>query len=307
MRFGEAYLVDPALFPETRSGERWGNREVTIHLPGGPYRFSGLDGSQEEIVRERMGDLCSDNEAALPGVEMEVFRVPDSRFLEFDRRGWTYSLDIDCQPASVRIAGADFMGRFDWGPYLRGALWTSMGKKQLFIGVIENYFRILFSYRLLECGGAMIHSACVVDDGGAYLFVGTSGAGKSTIARLSCETGRSVLSDDLNALRLMGSESVVQKLPFGVDFGSTSTDRATYPLRGICRLQKGCKNKIQPMSRAESIASLLTCSPNVNINPHQQDRLVSNLETLTATVPTWVLTFSLAGGFWELLKKDCEV
>ena len=225
----------------------------------------------------------------------------------FDRRGWTYSLDIDSRPASVRIAGADFMGRFDWGPILRGAIWTSMRKKQLFQGVIENYFRILFSYRLLECGGAMIHSACVVDDGGAYLFVGTSGAGKSTIAKLSWETGRRILSDDLNALGLMESGSVVQKLPFGEDFGSTSPDRSTYPLRAICRLQKGPKNTIQHMSRAETIASLLTCSPNVNINPYQQGRLVSNLEELTSSVPTQVLTFSINGGFWDLLKKHCEV
>lgn len=305
MRFGEAYLANPDLFPATGSSDPWGDRQVMIHLPGGPYRFFGLNDSQEAMVRERLGIHCLDaDDGPRPSVEVEVFCVPGSHFLEMDRRGWTYDLDLECQPTSLRVAGMDFLGRLDWNSALSGALWTPKDTKQSFQGAFENFFRILFSYRLLECGGAMIHSACVVDDGEAYLFVGTSGAGKSTISRLSLETGRSVLSDDLNALSLMKDGSVVEKLPFTGDLGPSSTDLPSYPLRAICRLQKGDKNDIQPMSRAEAIASLVTCSPNVNVNPYRQDLLVANLQSLTRSVPTRVLTFSMDGDFWELLRNS---
>ncbi len=305
MRFGETYLANPELFPATGNGTPWGDRQVTIHLPGGPYRFSGLDDSQEATVRERLGVHCFDgDEGPRPSVEVKVFSVPGSLFLEMDRRGWTYDLDLECQPTSLRVAGLDFLGRLEWNPALSGALWTPKDTKRFFLGAFENFFRILFSYRLLECGGAMIHSACVVDDGEAYLFVGTSGAGKSTISKLSLETGRSVLSDDLNALSLMKDGSVVEKLPFTGDLGPSATDHASYPLRAICRLQKGENNDIQSMSRAEAIASLVTCSPNVNVNPYRQDHLVANLQSLTRSVPTRVLTFSMDGDFWELLRKS---
>lgn len=305
MRFGETYLANPDLFPTRESGDPWGDRQVTIHLPGGPYRFSGLNDSQEATVRERFGVAClAADDGPRPSVQVEVLSIPGSHFLEMDRRGWTYDLDLECKPTSLRIAGLDFLGRLDWNPTLSGALWTPKDTKEFFPGAFENFFRILFSYRLLECGGAMIHSACVVDDGEAYLFVGTSGAGKSTISRLSLETGRSVLSDDLNALSVMKDGSVVEKLPFTGDLGPSTTELASYPLRAICRLQKGEKNEIQSISRAEAIASLVTCSPNVNVNPYRQDHLVANLQSLTRSVPTRVLTFSMDGDFWELLTNN---
>ncbi len=306
MSFGKKYLISPHRFPASRRGETWGDRDVTIDLSGGPYRFEGLSRLQRDAVHHRFGNLCRKaNDGSPPSVNVPVYRAHQDDFRHFDQRGWEYNLDIDCRPTAVRIAGYDFVGRLDWNPELTGAIWTPVDKGASFHGVFENYFRILFSYRLMECRGVLVHSSCVVDDSGdAYLFFGPSGAGKTTVSRLSLDTGRQVLSDDMNAVTPSGDNTVIEKLPFFGDLGRTSTLEASYPLRAVCRLQKGENHKLQAMSRAEATAALLACSPNVNLNPFWQERLVSNLQALIQSVPVYFLTFARDGRFWEVLEKE---
>jgi hypothetical protein len=306
MSFGNKYLRIPKRFPERLRGVPWGEQHVTIDLSGGPYRFEGLSDLQKDAVYHRFGHLCLKADCgSLPSVIVPVYRAHQNEFRHFDQRAWEYSLDIDCQPTTVRIAGYDFMGRLDWNPELTGAIWTPVDKGSSFHGVFENYFRILFSYRLLECHGVLVHSSCVVDrEGGAYLFFGPSGSGKTTVSQLSLDTGRQVLSDDMNAVTPSDHNTVVEKLPFFGDLGPTSTLDASYPLRVVCRLQKGESHKLQVMSRAEATAALLACSPNVNLNPFWQERLVSNLQVLIQSVPVYLLTFARDGGFWDVLAEE---
>lgn len=302
MSFGATYLEYPDLFPARRGGERCGDRQVIVTLPGGPYAFSGLDPAQEQIVRERLDGYCrEEGDAAAAAVQTLVFRVAGADFLDIETRGWEYTLDLDYEPAAVRLAGLELMGRLDWNPALRGALWTSAFDRESFYGAFENFFRVLFAYRLLEGGGALLHSAGVVDGGGALLFLGRSGAGKSTLARLSLESGRTVLSDDMNALWPAEEGPSVARLPFTGDFPVRSSESGYYPLRAICRLQKGERNSLAPMRAAEALAALVACSPSVNRDPYRRERLLANLTALVRSVPTHVLTFSRAGGFWELL------
>jgi hypothetical protein len=316
--FGAAFLEYPDLFPARRAGERCGERELAVELPGGPYLFTGLDKTQEEIVRDRLGGHCRNpTEAGAFAVETQVFRVARRDFLEIDTRGWEYALDLDYQPSAVRMAGLELMGRLDWGgraepregspaaggqAVLRGGLWTSAGEEDAFYSAFENFFRVLFAYRLLDSGGALLHSAGVADNRGAFLFLGHSGAGKSTLARLSLESGRTILSDDMNALLPGEPGPALARLPFTGDFRAPSAAQPFYPLRALCRLEKGEGNCLAPMGAAEALATLVACSPSVNRDPYRQERLLANLTALVRSVPAHVLTFSVDGGFWELLE-----
>jgi hypothetical protein len=304
MSFGDRFLQYPDLFPARRSGEPWGDREVVLGLPGGPYRFSGLDRSQEREIKERMGDFLVEKASADNATHTRVYRAASSDFIDFQKRGWEYTLDVDCQPSYVRLAGLDFLGRLDWSPYLGGGLWTPVHEKERFRGAFENFARVLSSYRFLERGGALIHSAGVLQDGGAFIFVGRSGSGKTTLSRLSLESGRRVLSDDLNAVQPSEHGPFAQKIPFAGELGPTSTELDAYPLRAICRIEKGENNLLRPMGRAEAVATLTTCTPNVNQNRHWQDRLLRVHESLIQSVPTFVLTFSRKDDFWDVLEKS---
>lgn len=301
MTFAAEFLHTPDLFPGRRSGEAWGDRRVAIAVPGGPYVFSGLSADQEAGVRRRFGSLCGPGGA---GIETRVFAAPASDFREVDTRGWEYNLSMDFAPGSVRFAGLSLMGRIDWAPSLAGGLWTPQGEGDLFAPVLENFFRVLSAYRLLETGGVLLHSAAVAEgDGGAFLLLGPSGAGKTTASRLCEERGGLVLSDDLNAAVFGEAGARVEKLPFTGDLGDRAGGPLEVPLRAVLRLEKGSEDRLVPLSPARALAHLLAASPFTNRDPWREEALLTALERLARSVPAYTLVFSLGGRVWDILRS----
>lgn len=301
MAFGTSFLHFPDLFPGRRSGEPWGDRTVVVDVAGGPYLFLGLSPEQEAAVRGRFGGLCRDGGDA--AVTSRVFRAPAADFLEIDTRGWEYTLDMEHEPASVRLAGLRLMARLDWAPALSGGLWTSEAVGEEWVSVFENYLRVLTAYRLLEDGGAVIHSAGVTDGEAAWLLLGPSGAGKTTASRLCLDRGASVLSDDLNAVHLEDGGARLVKLPFTGDLGERSGGSALLPLRAMLRLVQGTENKARPLTPAAALAALVAAAPFVNRDPFRREALLAVLERLARSVPAWELTFTLGGGVWDILRR----
>lgn len=302
MSFAGEFLRFPDLFPGRRAGEAWGDRRVVLDVPGGPYAFDGLSARQEEAVRHRFAGLCRAGGAA--AVESRVFAAPAGDFLEVDTRGWEYALDLDPSPAALRFAGLRLMARLDWTPSLAGALWTPESEGEVFWPVLENLFRVLAAYRLLETGGAVLHSAAVTDGEAAWLLLGPSGAGKSTAAGLCRERGAAVLSDDLNAVSLEGDVPRVVRLPFTGDLGGDGPGEGpgSFPLRAVLRLVKGSEDRVRPLSPARTLAGLVAAAPFVNRDPWREDALLDVLERLSRAVPGYELVFSLGGGLWDSLK-----
>lgn len=305
MTFAAEFLHTPDLFPGRRSGEAWGERRVAIAVPGGPYVFSGLSADQEAGVRRRFGGLC---ETGGTGIETRVFAAPASDFREVDTRGWEYNLSMDFAPGSVRFAGLRLMGRIDWAPSLTtpslaGGLWTPEGEGELFAPVLENFFRVLSAYRLLETGGVLLHSAAVADGGAAFLLLGPSGAGKTTASRLCEEHGGTVLSDDLNAVVFGEAGARVEKLPFTGDLGDRAGGPREVPLRAVLRLEKGSEERLVPLSPARALAHLLAASPFVNRDPWREEILLERLERLARSVPAYTLGFPLGGRVWDILRS----
>ncbi|HTQ80767.1 MAG TPA: hypothetical protein VMM92_12280 [Thermoanaerobaculia bacterium] len=305
MSFGERFLAVPDLFPARRGGEPWGDREVSLDLPGGPYAVAGLSPAQAEAARERFGEICG-QAGPPPAVRGRVFTAAAADFLTFDTRGWEYSMDFAHGERSLRLAGLELMARLDWTPDLTGALWTSE-EGEHFPGIFENFLRVLVAYRLVDLGGVVLHCAGVVDGPGAFLFLGPSGAGKTTLSRLSEETGRTVLSDDLNALLPAppgASAPRVVKLPFTGDLGDRRQGGPALPLRGLLRLEKGAVDSLRALSSGETLALLFACSPFVNADPYRRDNLLGVLARLAGAGPAWELTFSLTGRFWGILDQE---
>ncbi|MEM1204887.1 MAG: hypothetical protein AAGN66_16780 [Acidobacteriota bacterium] len=308
MAFGETFLHYPDLFPVRRSGETWGGESLWVDFVGGPYRFTGLSADQKRALVARFGPLSCDVPPTVTAdvVPISIFRVGAGEFRGVELRGWHYTFDRDYGADAVRVAGLDFMGWIDFFPTTRGTFWTPLGSLPdddavaCFQCQVENYFRLLVAYRLVALGGALLHSAGVVSELGASVFFGHSGAGKTTISRLGQADGRTVLSDDMNALCPDGEGFVVEKLPFAGDLGRTPGPRSRHRLRALCRLRKG-PNDVTPLRPASAVAQLLASAPFVNADPHRLESLTDNLESLASRVGVHQLTFSLEGGFWPLL------
>ena len=303
MTFGEDFIDAPDLFPARQSGEPWGAERVVIHFAGNDYICDGLSATQAVGLRAKFGPLCSASaDGSRPNVVIRIFRAAPTDFI-VDEREWDFEFDLDYFPAAISVAGFHVMGRLDWTPRLQAALWTSEDGLLVERAIFENLLRIVVAYHMLEQGGVLLHSAALADDRGANVFFGPSGAGKSTISRLGLATGRAVLSDDMNALRVTAQGVVVEKLPFAGDIGQTQvTMEGSYRVRDLCRLEKGEIPELRAMREAPAVAALLECAPFVNRNPYRYDELVARLEVLNGWLPVRVLTFTLDNRFWDLLR-----
>lgn len=306
MSFGVQFLRFPDLFPGRPAGEAWGERALTLDVAGGPYLLSGLSAVQERDLRERFGGLCRDGAGG--AVPLRVFRAPAGDFREVDTRGWEYTLDLDPSPAGLRVAGMRLMARLDLTPGLAGSLWTCEAAGEEWTSVCENALRVLAAYRLLELGGAMIHSAGISGpsgtggEGEGYLLLGPSGAGKTTASQLCLEEGATVLSDDLNAVLLEEGAPRMVKLPFTGDLGDRGGAPASVPLRALLRLAKG-EERLRPLSRASALAGLVAAAPFVNRDPWRREALLDALQPLAAAVPAWELTFPRGARLWSILRE----
>ena len=305
MSFGESFLNYPDLFPARSSGEPWGDERVMIRFAGNVYAWVGLSAIQATTARQRFGELCLPPDEESPAaVEIQVFRATAEDFFD-NERVWSFEFDLDYAPDAVSIAGFHFMARLDWMPGLRAALWTSEDSRLVSHSIFENFFRVVVAYHLFEQGGVLLHSsAAVVNGDDAYVFFGPSGAGKSTISYLSFAAGHAVLSDDMNALRVTSAAVMVEKLPFAGDFGQTVGGAdGSYPVRALCRLEKGPDPTLQILRPAAAVAALLGCAPFINRNPYRRDQLFDQLQVLNARLPVRMLTFARDDRFWALLRN----
>jgi len=303
MAFGDRFLVYPDLFPARQGGATWGRERVALEIAGGPYRLSGVTEFQARAVHGRFAERCAaPGVESAPAVEVRLFQVSPTDFRGPMPAGWEYTLDLAYQPRAVSVAGLHWMGRLDWAPVLAAALWTAAEDEGEFLSVIENFLRVLVAYRMVECGGAMLHSAAILDRSGAYLFFGPSGSGKSTITGLATCSQRAALSDDLNAVLMTDTDCTVQQIPFAGDFGQTTADPGRYQLLGAYRLRHGTSLALQPLAKGNALAKLMACAPYVNADPYRCLTLSRNLEGLMRRVPVAGLSFLRDSAFDDIVR-----
>ena len=85
-------------------------------------------------------------------------------------------------------------------------------ERQYFWHNLEFALKALLAYVAFRHGGLLFHGAGVLLNGGAYLFTGESGSGKSTVVALSPD--KVALNDDLVVLRPYGAGWWAYGTPF---------------------------------------------------------------------------------------------
>lgn len=132
-------------------------------------------------------------------------------------------------------------------------------------------------HRLSRDGGVEVHAVGVVDEfGRGHLFVGHSGAGKSTSARLwQKRPGARILSDDRIILRLENGAARMYGTPWHGDAGLALADSAN--LFAIYFLEHGARNQFTRISAVRAAAELLARS---FVPHHSAEALESTLDSL---------------------------
>jgi hypothetical protein len=117
---------------------------------------------------------------------------------------------------------------------------------------------LLMIHRLSRGEGVEVHAVGISDaHGRGHLFLGHSGAGKSTTARLWLDRpGVRILSDDRIILRAHDGQIWMYGTPWHGDAGIASPDSA--PLSGIYLLEHGNSNERLPVPPGRAAAELFT-------------------------------------------------
>jgi hypothetical protein len=163
----------------------------------------------------------------------------------------------------------------------------------------------LLLINLLALGrGVEVHACGVVDASGrGHLFVGQSGAGKTTMARLWEDApGVTILSDDRIILRQIDKKLWMYGTPWHGEAMLASPDRP--PLTRIYFLEKGNKNELVSLRDSLALGRLITCS---FIPFYSQPGLAFTLgffEEVVKAVPCYELRFVPDKRVVEFIQDD---
>lgn len=163
---------------------------------------------------------------------------------------------------------------------------------------LDSLLRILLSFVLLPKRGFLLHAASVVRNGRAYVFVGRSGAGKSTVASLS--PAGSVLTDEISLLRFSDGCWQAHGTPFWGEFRAAGMNRR-YPIAGIYMLSQAKEDRLEPLSTKEILRALLPCVLFFTSRKGAHEALLQILLGLAEQVPCHRLSFRRGSGFWEVI------
>lgn len=163
---------------------------------------------------------------------------------------------------------------------------------------IELFFRVVTAIRVFSVGGIMLHAAGIVRDQLGYIFTGYSGAGKTTVCRLS--DGCTVLNDDMVILSPGESGWQISATPF-TNPTQVRPGSGSAPLHNILFLRQDKDHHLEDVPNSKSVAELLTHVPVMSQSPQHTSALVSRIEDIIRKTEVKELHFLPDRGFWELL------
>jgi len=163
---------------------------------------------------------------------------------------------------------------------------------------LDSLLRILLSVLLLERRGCLLHAATVERAGRAYIFMGRSGAGKSTVASLA--PAGSVFTDEISLLRRDEGGWRAYGTPFWGEFRADGQNRSA-PLAGICALAQARRDRLERIPPKQALAALLANTLFFAPGRQPREQLLAILAGLAQSAPVYRLEFRKAASFWEVL------
>jgi hypothetical protein len=137
--------------------------------------------------------------------------------------------------------------------------------------------------------GAMVHGCGVDDSGDGYLFLGNSGHGKSTIAKLWSKNQATILNDDRIIVKEKDGEFWMYGTPWHGELKQVSP--RGLPIQKIFFLRHGEKNSAVPKNGAEAVTMLLArCFPAL-WDKKGMDHTLSLSHRLASKIPCYELNF----------------
>lgn len=290
-------------------GEDWFARErqgfgtASLCLAIGALRFvlEGLSAEQRARLERQYQPFVIDEAGASRPLRLRLTRAGRDRFLVLPEG------DGEIYRMGRRVGGDvrdwwsyEFAGRIT--PGLRAAELSLVAPEgPLFDRGLENFLRAMTASFVLEAGGLLLHAATVVRAGRAYVFFGPSGAGKTTVTRLSSRD--TVLSDDMTLVLPGPGGFEAVGIPFGMAHHHVPDTREAFPIAGLHRLVQSPAVERTALSGAAALAELTTCLPYVCEDREEASRSLDIAGRLLSRVPAWRLFFRKDDSFWNVIQE----
>jgi hypothetical protein len=174
-------------------------------------------------------------------------------------------------------------------------------------GYIKKEFndRILsyaYSQILAMNRGLLLHSTAVLKNGKIFLFLGTSGGGKSTVAAISKD--HKVIGDDVVAVRKIRSAFYAFSTPWRQS-GAVITDRRIKgKVHALYFLNKSKRIRFEPLAQERALAAML--ARQIHFLNHTEMPLIEKAFftacELARAVPAYRMEFKKDEDFWPSLE-----
>jgi hypothetical protein len=149
--------------------------------------------------------------------------------------------------------------------------------------------------------GALIHASTAIVDQVAYVFVGHSGAGKSTIASIAEAEGARIPTDDRTILTVRDGLPMAWGTPWHGSLIRKSPEGA--PLRGLYLLQKASEDRCEPLPGSRAVKELFVRLIQPRLHPREVQLTLEVLERIVERVPVAILHFRPTPAAFALAVK----
>jgi hypothetical protein len=261
--------------------------DIIVNIGNFPIQLEISDQGFADMVRERYAAFI-DAPPAMPRGRLEV-EVSDPASPATDE-----DVSVSCSNGCWSIQRGDF--RAEWRPAER----CGRVRQSRNVYGFDSVLRIIHSLELAREGAFLLHSASVIRNGGAFLFSGLSGAGKTTMARLA-PADCVLLSDEISYVRRGAGSYMAWGTPFSGELARPG-ENVQAPIRGLYLLKHSDVNRVEPVSRSEALGRLLR---NVLFFANDAGLVGSVFETVSdfvRRVPVYRLLFRPDPSVWELVK-----
>ena len=154
---------------------------------------------------------------------------------------------------------------------------------------ISNAMMLLYTFNTTPLDTLMVHASVIAYQGGAYMFLGRSGTGKSTHSSLWLKNidGTYLLNDDNPVIRVEGDQVNIYGTPWS---GKTPCYKnEVLPLKASVRLSQAPHNVIKLLPALQSYASLMPACSCMRWDRRSTDALHKTVEKVISKVRGWHL------------------
>jgi len=160
----------------------------------------------------------------------------------------------------------------------------------------------LLSLKILEHQGILLHACGVLDKNKGYLFVASSGGGKSTLAALALQSGMRVLNDDRIFIRRQKGRFKIYGNPWHGKIDKTLNHSCF--IRSIFFLAKARQNRMRPLNRAEAVLKLYENSIYLPLNSGIIKKVLYRCCDLAKSLDVFELGFKPDSSIWRFLNGN---